>query len=73
MIFDKVAEILGEHIDADASTITMESTFEDLGLDSLDVVDLVMNFEDEFGVEIEMNENIKTVGNLVTLIESLKA
>ncbi|MEZ4358485.1 MAG: acyl carrier protein [Eubacteriales bacterium] len=72
MTFEKVAKILADHKDMDASEIKMESTFQDLELDSLDTVELVMNIEDELGVTIEMNENLKTVGDLVNLIDGGK-
>lgn len=67
MVFDKVKEILGEYVD---SEITMDTAFEDLGIDSLDMLDMVMKVEEELGVEIELNPSIKTVGDLVDLIES---
>ena len=73
MILEKVVAILSEQFDVDADTITAATTLEeDLGADSLDVVDLVMSIEDEFGVEVpdEEVENIKTVGALVEYIEA---
>ncbi len=69
MVFEKVAEILAEYKDIDAADIKMESTFEELGVDSLDTVELVMSFEEEFNVTIEMNDELKTVGDIVKLIE----
>lgn len=75
MVFEKVREILAEQLDVKAEEITMESQIaDDLGADSLDVVDLLMSLEDEFDVEIpdEEIENIKTVGNLVNYLESNK-
>ena len=75
MILEKVIAILSEQFDVDADTITASTTLEeDLGADSLDVVDLVMSIEDEFGVEVpdEEVENIKTVGALVEYIEAHK-
>ncbi len=67
MVFDKVKEILGEYVDTD---ITLDTAFDDLGIDSLDMLDMVMKVEDELGVEIEQNPSITTVGALVELIES---
>ena len=64
---------MSEQFDADEDSITAETTLaDDLGADSLDVVDLLMSIEDEFEVEIpdEEVENIKTVGALVEYIES---
>ena len=47
----------------------MESTFHDLGIDSLDTVDLLMELEDKLNISIELNEKVETVGDLVTFIE----
>lgn len=68
-MFEKVAEILADYKDIDVSAITMDSTFADLGVDSLDTAELIMNLEDEFNITIEMNEKLSTVGELVALIE----
>ncbi|MDR2515097.1 MAG: acyl carrier protein [Christensenellaceae bacterium] len=72
MTMIKVAAILAEHLDKDASEITAESSFESLGLDSLDTVEIVMELEDEFGVSIEMDESIKSVADLVRAIDGGK-
>ncbi len=75
MVFEKVRSILVDQLDVDESSVTLDSMIaDDLGADSLDVVDLLMSLEDEFEVEIpdEEIENIKTVGNLVNYIESHK-
>ena len=69
---EKVSAIIAEAKDLDAQDITAESTFEDLGLDSLDTVALIMTFEAEFGVTLEMSEDLKTVGDVVELIDSLR-
>ena len=72
MIFEKVAAILAEQLGAEAETITLESSLvDDLGADSLDVVDLVMTLEDEFDMEIpdEDIENVRTVGDIVKYLE----
>lgn len=73
MVFDKVKEILVDQLDLDPAQVTMESSFtEDLGADSLDLVDLVMSLEDEFGVEVpdDAIETMKTVGDAVKYIEA---
>jgi len=74
MTFEKVAKLIAENKDLEVSEIKMESTFEELKLDSLDTVELVMVFEEEFDVTIEL-EGIKltTVAELVELIDSLIA
>ena len=69
MTFEKTAKILAEYKDIDVSEITLDSTFEDLGLDSLDTVEIVMTLEDEFGISIELDSNLKTVRELVELID----
>lgn len=72
MVFEKIRAILAEQLDLDESKITMDSDIvEDLEADSLDVVDLVMSMEDEFGVEVpdEVIESFKTVGDAVRYIE----
>ncbi|MDD2648525.1 MAG: acyl carrier protein [Eubacteriales bacterium] len=68
MNFQDVAKILADYKDIDASQIKPESTFAELGLDSLDMAELVMNMEDELGVTIEMNESIKTVADIMSAI-----
>ena len=72
MILEKVKAILAEQFDVEEDSLTPESNImEDLGADSLDVVDLLMTLEDEFDVEIpdEEIENIRTIGALVKYIE----
>jgi acyl carrier protein len=68
MNFEKVAKILAEYKDIDVADITLDTTFEELGLDSLDIVELVMNIEEEFGVSLEVNEQMKKVSDLVDLL-----
>lgn len=75
MVFEKIRAILAEQLDVEEDEITMESSIaEDLGADSLDVVDLIMSIEDEFEIEVpdDQVENIKTVGDVVNYIESMK-
>lgn len=72
MIFEKVAAILAEQLDAEEDAITLDTSLvDDLGADSLDVVDLVMTLEDEFDMEIpdEDIENVRTVGDIVKYLE----
>lgn len=73
--FDKVVEITVEQIGADAADVKMEASFvDDLGADSLDIVELIMAFEEEFGIEIPDNvaEKIQTVKDAVDLIDKEK-
>lgn len=72
MVFEKVREIVVDQLDVDADKVTMSASIsEDLGADSLDIVDLVMSLEEEFDMEIpdEVVENIKTIGDVVKYIE----
>ena len=55
-VLEKVIKVLAEYKEVDASTITADTTFEELELDSLDTVDLVMELENEFGITIEMED-----------------
>lgn len=75
-IYEKVKELIVDQLDVDEELVTMETSIvEDLGADSLDLVDLVMELENEFGTEIpdEEIQNIKTVGDVVSYIEKAKA
>jgi acyl carrier protein len=72
MVFEKVKAILSEQFDVEEDSITSDTSIaDDLGADSLDVVDLLMSIEDEFEFEVpdEEIDNIKTVGELVKYIE----
>lgn len=73
--FDKVKAIVVEQLSVDESEVNMDSTFiDDLGADSLDIVELIMAFEEEFNVEIpdDVAEKIKTVKDTVEYIDSVK-
>ena len=73
MTFEKVAKIISEYKEIAVEEIAMDSTFaKDLGLDSLDTVELIMSLEDEFGVSLEIDENLKSVGDLVAMIDKEK-
>ena len=70
--FDKVRDIVVEQLGVEADDVTIESTFiDDLGADSLDIVELIMAFEEEFSIEIpdEDAEKIKTVQDVVSYID----
>jgi acyl carrier protein len=71
-LFEKIKEIIVEQLGVDPDKVTMEARFqEDLEADSLDLVELIMAFEDEFGGEISDDEaqQIKTVGQAVTYLQ----
>ncbi|MCH5324072.1 MAG: acyl carrier protein [Eubacterium sp.] len=72
MVFEKVKSIIVDQLDVDEDKVTQSASItDDLGADSLDVVDLVMSFEEEFDLEIpdEQVAKIKTVGDIVKFIE----
>ena len=66
---EKVKELLAAHLEIDLDTITDDSTFEDLGIDSLDAVEILMEMEDEFGIEIQAAEMGHSVKELVEYID----
>ena len=70
--FETIAKLVAESKDLDVNSIKPEMTFADLGLDSLDVAELVMNMEDELGVTIEISPALKTVQDVVTLVDAQK-
>ena len=72
MVFDKVKKIIVDQLDVEEDKVTEAASItDDLGADSLDVVDLVMSFEEEFDIEIpdDQVEKTKTVGDIVKFIE----
>lgn len=69
MLFENVAKVIAEHVDRDVSEITMESRFEDLGIDSLDTMDILIKLEGEVGKEIDLQEKVETVADLLAVIE----
>lgn len=73
MVFEKVKSIVADQLDVEEEKVVAEASItEDLGADSLDVVDLVMSIEEEFDIEIpdDAVEEIKTVGDIVKYIEN---
>ncbi len=70
--FDRVVQILREECELDESVeITMNTTFQDIDLDSLSVVEIALECEDEFGIQIDVEEPPKTLGEFVALINAL--
>ena len=70
MYFDSIAKIVAERTGCDVSAVKPESTFAELGIDSLDTVELLMNLEDEIGVEIELDQKVETIADLDNFIQS---
>ena len=69
-MFEKIRSYLAAQLDISPDEITSETTFESLGIDSLDTVEMVMDLESELGVDLEMEEKLNTVGELVDFVES---
>lgn len=72
MVYEKIAAIISDKMDIDVDEITMDASFESLKIDSLDMVEIVMDIEEEFDVSIEEAENLKSVSDLVKFIEDNK-
>ncbi len=70
-MFEKLASFAAKQLDIEVSQITPDSTFESLGIDSLDVVEMIMDLESELGVELEMeDQKITTFQELADFVES---
>ena len=74
MVFETIRKLLSEQLDIDPEEITMDSTLlEDLGADSIELVDLVMSVEEEYDIEVpdDALDDIRTVGDAVNYLENL--
>ena len=70
-MYEKLVAYAAKQLELDASEITPDSTFESLGIDSLDVVEMVMDLESELGIELEMeDQKITTFQELADFIET---
>lgn len=72
MYFEVIAKIVSTRTGRDVSSIKPESTFKELGIDSLDTVELLMNLEDEIGIELELDQPVATIDDLDKFIQSKK-
>ena len=72
MLFEKIAALLAEQFSVDADSITMETSFEELGADSLDIVELSMALEEEFGVEEMQEDDLSGISTVADLVNYLK-
>ena len=68
MIFEKIAALLAEQFGMDVDSITMDTSFEDLGADSLDIVELTMAVEEEFGLENMDEDDLSGVATVADLV-----
>lgn len=70
MEFEKIAKIIADKMDIDVADIKPDSSFDSMQIDSLDMVEIVMDIEDAFDISIDTNENLETVQDLVEYIKS---
>ena len=70
MYFDAIAKIVAERTGCDVADIRPDSKFSELGIDSLDTVELLMNMEDDIGIEIELDHKVETIDDLDQFIQS---
>ena len=68
-MFEKIANYLSRQMDVPVESITEETTFESLGIDSLDTVEMLMDLESELNVDLELEEKLSTVGEFVAFVE----
>ncbi|MCC3865032.1 acyl carrier protein [Terrisporobacter petrolearius] len=69
MIFEKLQGIMEENLSIERDEIKLDSTFASLGIDSLDTFQLIIEIEEEFGIEVEAPESMKTIKDVVNYIE----
>ena len=71
--FEKVSDIIGKRFELSETKITMDTTWEEIGADSIDLVDLISELEDELDISIpdDSIEDLKTVGDVVNLIDEM--
>ena len=69
-MYDRIRTYLSEQLDIPVEDMDRDTTFESLGIDSLDTVEMVMDLEEQLGVELELEEKVATVGELADFIES---
>ena len=68
-MFEKIANYLSRQMDVPVESITEDTTFESLGIDSLDTVEMLMDLEEELNVDLELEEKLSTVGEFVAFVE----
>ena len=69
-MFEKICDYLSKQLDIAKESINEDTTFESLVIDSLDIVEMVVDLEDELGIELELNDKITTIGELAEFVES---
>ena len=72
MLFEEIREIICEQLGIDKEEVKLESTFEDIDADSLDLFQIVIEIEEKYGIQIEEVEGLKTINDLVSFVEKNK-
>ncbi|AIY82795.1 MAG: acyl carrier protein [Clostridium baratii] len=72
MIFEEIREVVCEQLGVDESEVKLETTFEELGADSLDLFQVVIEIEEKFGIQLEDAESIKSIKDAVEYVEKNK-
>lgn len=72
MEFEKIQGIISDKMDIPVEKITMEASLQDLDIDSLDMVDIIMDIENELGVSLEDLKDVQTVGDVVVFVQQVK-
>ena len=72
MIFEQIREVVCEQLGVDESEVKLETTFEELGADSLDFFQVVIEIEEKFGIQLEDAESIKSIKDAVEYVEKNK-
>lgn len=72
-MYEKILEIVAEHLDVTVDEINRDSKFEDLGIDSLDAVELVMKLEEGLDIQLDLDREIQTIDDLVKFVEEKSA
>ena len=70
MELQAIQEIISEYLDIDPSTITETTSFKDMEIDSIDMMDIIMNREDKFDIKIDDTQGLETVGDLIKMIQT---
>lgn len=72
MLFEEIREVICEQLEIESDEVTLDTTFEELGADSLDLFQIVIELEEKYGIQIEEVEGLKTIRDAVKYVEEHK-
>lgn len=72
MLFEEIREVICEQLGIEKEEVNLETTFDELGADSLDLFQIVIELEEKYGIQIEEVENLKTINDAVEYVKSHK-